>query len=71
MCDAVCDVVVPLEGDALTESKTPRIVDKLVAQTVGEGDIATFECRFTSPVQPQVSHLIVAVRRQWLSQSLD
>ena len=45
---------VPLEGDALTESKTPVIVDKLTAQAVGEGDIATFECRFASPVQPQV-----------------
>lgn len=48
-------MAVPLEGDALTENKSPRIVDKLAAQTVGEGDIATFECRFVSPVEPQVS----------------
>ena len=54
-------VVVPLEGDALTENKTPRIVDKLIAQTVNEGDIATFECRFVSPVQPQVSCFVTLV----------
>jgi len=46
---------VPVEGDVLTETKTPRIVDKPLSQTVSEGDIATFECRFSSPVQPQVS----------------
>jgi len=58
-------VVVPLEGDALIESKAPRIVDKLEAQTVSEGAIATFECRFTSPVQPQVSlSFNFVVRRQ-------
>jgi len=47
-------VAVPLEGDALTENKSPRVVDKLEAQTVNEGDIATFQCRFVSPVEPQV-----------------
>ena len=47
-------ISVPLEGDALTENKMSRIVDKLLPQTVNVGDIATFECRFASPVQPQV-----------------
>jgi len=47
-------IAVPLEGDALTESKVPRIIDKLILQTVDEADTATFECRFASPVQPQV-----------------
>ena len=48
-------VAVPLEGDALMESKSPRIVDKLTAaQTISEGDIVTFQCRFVSPVEPQV-----------------
>jgi len=52
--ECVTLIVVPLEGDALTDSKSPRVVDKVMTQTVSEGDIATFECRFVSPVQPQV-----------------
>jgi len=55
---------VPVEADVLTETKTPRIVDKPLSQTVGEGDIATFECRFASPVQPQVCRLAAMSRCQ-------